>query len=329
MFLVATIATALVASSVGATLAQSSDDVREAERALDEARENRTAAEDAVGATTHELVEVFTRYQEITTTLDELSFSIADTIDATRTAESDVRSHRTRIHDAVRTAYVAGSGQVLAAVFDTGSWSDAVYAGRVAERTTMIDGSALADLESSRERLGDKRAELEAMQASARDLQVEANQLVGQLEAMVDEATVNAAFAVDAEVSAQEHLDETEALYEAAKNSVNPRVLRWQPLVERFFPPGLVWAALQVIDCESWGNPYAVNPDSGATGLFQFKKGTWILASTGAGYAGARRTNPEASVASAAWLVKRSQALDHPRGAFGHWSCQPLPGYVP
>ena len=29
------------------------------------------------------------------------------------------------------------------------------------------------------------------------------------------------------------------------------------------------------------------------------------------------------ALSAAAWLVARSETLDHPRGAWGHWVCRP------
>ncbi|NIA24382.1 MAG: transglycosylase SLT domain-containing protein [Gammaproteobacteria bacterium] len=75
--------------------------------------------------------------------------------------------------------------------------------------------------------------------------------------------------------------------------------------------------------CESGGNPDAKNPYSTATGLFQFLRGTWAIASVRAGFGGYSRLDPEANIASAAWLVKYSIRTQHPGGAWGHWSCKP------
>ncbi|MBT8240278.1 MAG: hypothetical protein KJN63_03535, partial [Acidimicrobiia bacterium] len=70
------------------------------------------------------------------------------------------------------------------------------------------------------------------------------------------------------------------------------------------------------------GTPTALNPTSDAAGLFQFLPGTWLIASKGAGFEGADPYEPEANVASAAWLVQRSIDWEHPEGAWGHWACK-------
>lgn len=86
-----------------------------------------------------------------------------------------------------------------------------------------------------------------------------------------------------------------------------PAVERWRSLVESFFPSHRVEEALRIIDCESNGDPDAYNPYSGASGLFQFIPETWATTSSRAGYAGASPFDPEANVASAAWLANEYQ----------------------
>lgn len=98
-------------------------------------------------------------------------------------------------------------------------------------------------------------------------------------------------------------------------------VEEWRPLVEQYFPADRVDDALTVMRCESKGDPLAYNSRSGASGLFQFISGTWNWASQSAGWAGASPFDPEANVASAAWLVQWSvnQGI-HP---WAHWTCRP------
>jgi len=94
-------------------------------------------------------------------------------------------------------------------------------------------------------------------------------------------------------------------------------------MVEQYFPSELVDEALAVIYCESRGNPLAVNPVSSAAGLFQFVPSTWAWASSGAGWGDHNPLEPDANIASAAWLVAASIATENPNGPWAHWSCQP------
>lgn len=70
--------------------------------------------------------------------------------------------------------------------------------------------------------------------------------------------------------------------------------------------------ALRVAKCESGYNPYAVNASSGASGLFQFLRATWLASPQGS--SGASVFDPKANAEAAAWLYKRSGP--------GQWSCK-------
>ncbi|MGA7271066.1 MAG: transglycosylase SLT domain-containing protein [Acidimicrobiia bacterium] len=100
-----------------------------------------------------------------------------------------------------------------------------------------------------------------------------------------------------------------------------PSVERWRPLVSTYFPADRVEAALAVIRCESYGDPNAYNPYSGASGLFQFLPSTWATVSPRAGFTGASPFDPEANIATAAWLT----AYYANRGSdpWAAWVCHP------
>ncbi|HSL27135.1 MAG TPA: transglycosylase SLT domain-containing protein [Acidimicrobiia bacterium] len=102
---------------------------------------------------------------------------------------------------------------------------------------------------------------------------------------------------------------------------LKPAVERWRPLVSAHFMAALVDQALSVIQCESLGDPDAYNPYSGAAGLFQFLPGTWAVTSVKAGYSGASPFDPEANIASAAWLTNYYQQIG--KDPWTPWHCQP------
>jgi len=99
-------------------------------------------------------------------------------------------------------------------------------------------------------------------------------------------------------------------------SSVTVDVETWRPLVGAYFPASHVDAALRVLACESHGNPGAVNPSSGASGLFQHMPRYWADRSAAAGWAGADIMDPEANVAVAAWLSNGGRD-------WSHWTCRP------
>lgn len=125
----------------------------------------------------------------------------------------------------------------------------------------------------------------------------------------------------------QRRLQEEEAKRRARQaagkshGSLKPAVEAWRSTVSRYFPARLVDEALQVMQCESGGNPQAVNPYSGASGLFQFLPGTWAIASVRAGVASAGVFNGEANIAAAAWLTSAYEARGY--DTWMAWSCKP------
>ena len=98
-------------------------------------------------------------------------------------------------------------------------------------------------------------------------------------------------------------------------------VEEWRPLVAQYFPAELIDDALKVMKCESKGDPVAYNSRSGASGLFQFIPNTWNWASSNAGWARASPFDPEANIASAAWLTQWSMSRGN--SPWAHWSCKP------
>ncbi|GIU92469.1 MAG: hypothetical protein KatS3mg011_1375 [Acidimicrobiia bacterium] len=88
-------------------------------------------------------------------------------------------------------------------------------------------------------------------------------------------------------------------------------------LIERFFRPEDVNRAVRIAWCESSFNPRAVNPTTGAAGLFQHLPSYWPERAAEAGFGGSDIFDPEANVAVAAWLV-----YEYP-GGWSHWTCNP------
>lgn len=102
---------------------------------------------------------------------------------------------------------------------------------------------------------------------------------------------------------------------------IKPAVEQWRSLVASYFSPGMVDQALSIIQCESLGDPNAYNPYSGASGLFQFIPGTWAVTSVKAGFGGSSVFDPEANVASAAWLTSYYQGVG--LNPWTPWHCIP------
>ena len=101
--------------------------------------------------------------------------------------------------------------------------------------------------------------------------------------------------------------------------NIPPGMNSWVGLVQAHFASDDVQRALNVIYCESHGNPDATNSSSGAAGLFQHIPRYWDGRSTSAGYAGASIYDPTANAGVAAWLVYYGGGWQHWNASAGCW----------
>ena len=85
-----------------------------------------------------------------------------------------------------------------------------------------------------------------------------------------------------------------------------PVIEQWRPLVVKYFPSSIVNQALSVLEGESSGNRFAVNPIvtsyGNAKGLFQHLEDLWPPRAIAAGFVGRSIFDAEANIAAAAWL---------------------------
>jgi hypothetical protein len=81
-------------------------------------------------------------------------------------------------------------------------------------------------------------------------------------------------------------------------------------LATRYFTAEDVNKAVRVAWCESRFDPNSTNLRTGAVGLFQHLPQYWAERATAAGFPGADPSDPEASVAAAAWAVYNGGGWD-------------------
>ncbi len=81
-------------------------------------------------------------------------------------------------------------------------------------------------------------------------------------------------------------------------------------LVSEYFTAADVNHAVRVAWCESRFDPEAINRRTGGIGLFQHLPKYWPERAAAAGFTGAEPTDPEASVAAAAWEVYHGGGWD-------------------
>ena len=87
----------------------------------------------------------------------------------------------------------------------------------------------------------------------------------------------------------------------------------WRGLVAIYFPADQVDRAIEVMQCESGGNPNAKNPDSTASGLFQHLHSLWGPRVAKAGWGDGSIWDPQTNIAVAAWLLTEG-------GGWRHWN---------
>ncbi|MFO7548601.1 MAG: transglycosylase SLT domain-containing protein [Acidimicrobiia bacterium] len=98
-------------------------------------------------------------------------------------------------------------------------------------------------------------------------------------------------------------------------------VERWRSIVSAHFPASRVEEALQVMQCESGGDPEARNPYTGASGLYQFMPGTWAVTSVKAGVGDRSVFDGEANIIAAAWLGAYYESVG--QDWWRPWHCKP------
>jgi hypothetical protein len=99
----------------------------------------------------------------------------------------------------------------------------------------------------------------------------------------------------------------------------------WRNLVDRNFGDiGQTDNALIIIDCESNGDPFALNPNSGAAGLFQFLPSTWEKRSAETPFAGETPYHPKANAATARETYDAWVDWLGPGHGWDAWSCERL-----
>lgn len=316
------LAVALVAAAASPASAQTADEVRRAEAERDAATGRVADAATDRDAVLAVLLDAIADYDTVTTELDDLVRAGADLTAETAAVEARARELRASARAMVRAAYV-GADDDLTLLFSAGSLLDALVGREILDRAAGRHAAVVADLDAVRADLERRRDDLDLAATRTALLRRDAESLALRLADLADAAAGVLRSAEADAVAATARYEVTAAAYEALVNSIGPATAQWRPLVERWFPEDLVWEALAVMQCESGGIPDAVNPLSDATGLFQFLPGTWAYASVASGFDGADPRDPEANVASAAWLVSHSDLIGNAFGPWGPWECRP------
>lgn len=111
-----------------------------------------------------------------------------------------------------------------------------------------------------------------------------------------------------------------EAFHSPTQKGMGSDVEQWRPLVAKYFQPADVDLALRVMGCESGGNPWAKNPRSSASGLYQHIMRYWPSRAAGAGFPGGSVWDPETNIAASAYLFYSAGSWRDWRASVECWS---------
>lgn len=315
----------LLASASGA-LGQIQTEANEAAEDLEEAAAVLDSAETQRAVALNDLVTAVAEWNEVVEQQTAVAFEVAELRGEVSARERQTIELREAIRGRVVDAYMAGGSGLLDTMVVADSVSDVATAEVVLDAIARNADSDLESLDVGRSELDELRAEL-AAEEERLDARGEAvATLVDDLDILFADATgsVTASHAALLEADAEyrrayELLQEMTALQRATGRGVE----RWRAIVEHYFPEDRVEQALEVMWCESRGNPKATHPVSDASGLFQFMEQTWGFVAPRVGYEGVSRYDPEANIAGAAWLLNFTIERGHELGDWGRWSCQP------
>ncbi len=317
-------AATLVALLAAPAAAQTQRQVDEAEEAADGARRDLDDALDDRRDAEGHLGLALADYEAANRELERLVFATADLERRVVEQEARTRELRRRVEHLVVAAYIAGRPDPVAFAFDASPGPQRVMVSQVAAAQSTRVAEELDRLAAAAGTLAELRASYDADRGREAELRGEIATRAGILGELLGATEAGVVDALDAVVAADAAYQAALTAYEEEQRRLAALggVLRWRTLVEQYFPPERVAEALRVMHCESRGNPDARHPGSDASGLFQFLAGTWAFASPRAGFPGASRFDPEANVASAAWLVDYSIRTNHPWGPWGRWTCR-------
>lgn len=314
-------------SSTGGAIGQIQAEADGAAARFDEAASVLAEAESQRAVVLDDLVIAVTDWGRIVEGQTIVAFDVAQLRDSVAEHENAAAALRDAIRARVVDAYMAGGGSLLDTFVVADSFTDVATAEFVLDAVTRRADDDLRELLRSRQDLDELRRQLQTEEALLAARNEEVATMIDELDILfadADEAVASshaALVAADAEYrEAYELLQQMLELQRAGGQGTE----RWRPIVEHYFPAERVEQALEVMWCESRGNPNSTHPVSGASGLFQFMEGTWQWAAPQAGYGGATRFDPEANIAAAAWLLNWSIEQGHRLGAWGRWTCQPM-----
>jgi peptidoglycan hydrolase CwlO-like protein len=324
----ATLSLLALAAVVGPAAAQPPDlETAQAELDATVARiEAATADRNALDAELRALLDRIEAQQD---EVRELQTNLAATESRVAGLKTGIRLRQDALDDRAAEAYMSPPAGLLEAVLAADSLTEAEDVLFFLSEAARADADLIGQLTAERIHLARHRALLEMLEAEAggaldrlEGMAAELGAKLAGQRALVDQLARDRAAAEALVAQLSEEGDQAEPPPPEPDPDPSPEPpLPPDPgpgavkalIVQYFSPMGqeTVDIALCVAEAESGFDPHAVNPSSGAAGVYQFIPSTWDSLSEAAGWGGASVFDAEANVAVAAWTVDHS--------GWGHW----------
>lgn len=315
----------------GAALQTNHGRIHQVDQGVDSARQERDRAYSVVASSVArrdqveaDLFAALVAYQETADRLSSANSKMKRVADKLALAQTKADSLVGRFEQSIGNAYmnaVAGEPSMVLAGSGPSTYlfASQIFSNLSVDNLAGIDQMAAvtASLRVLSGELSMERDQVAVLATQLEGRATDLEQLFAKASATVATAFANASAADATYRSALSNLEEARAAEQARRReevvetggddstssvTIRPTTESWRALVAEHFPAAQVEAALVIIQCESGGDPGAVNPYSGASGLFQFLPGTWAVASVGAGVGGKSVFDAETNIVAAAWL---------------------------
>lgn len=255
----------------------------------------------------HQVVHLFDRLDQVSRVVERTQERMALVEDRIAELAGQIHARQELLNQRAAEAYMAGRAGGIESVLGANSFTDLGDALAYLGAVSQDDHDLLLSLRRRKAVLELEGRRLEALEEELRRkrtwVEATASDLVEELQRQ------------HALLSRSEESTPAEAGLESPVPATPSEPARTPPTPER---DGVKWlirdrfaslgaattrAALCVAEAESGFDPMAVNPSTGAAGVFQFLPSTWASLSELAGRTGASVFDAEANVAVAAWTV--------------------------
>jgi hypothetical protein len=265
-------------------------------------------ARERKGSLQVQVVRLFDRLDRVSSDIETVQADIAWATDRISELSGQIEAHQQLLNQRAAEAYMAGPAGGLESMLGADSFTDLQDAVEFLDAISEKDHDVLVSLQQRKVEVKRQQARLEELEVELRErrerLEATASDLVEKLQrqqallgAQAEESALDASVAGGPGASPPP--------VPPAPTVAPPRSVVIALIRDRFAPlgSGATEVALCVAERESNFDPLAVNPVTGAAGVFQFMPSTWASLSELAGRGGASVYDARANVAVAAWTV--------------------------